>query len=345
MKRNIIRKVCSLVLMMTLSIPLIAVGHVESPVEPSENHWGIGYVHQAKQWGYLPQSAQAAETMTWTKLKSLIGASLCLGLVEVEDCFPKGIKVKDEEKAVSRFQAADVLWNTAEKYGLAYEATSTSEKIIVQIGDFEEIPNQYRRQVVFLYAIGASCGMDGAGRFCGESVLTTAQASVMVLAVEKYFTGRLGSIDLECTMWRGMPTDRAYTGLWCCSQSLWDIEPEEQVVMLDVPAFPDGSWATLTWPGLELLCFRNKHGEQSVQKLRTTDPTFTTIRGIGVGTSVEELMAAYSGRVYEGGKSGEFYANLLWYGGTFAPKLVFETNGQTITAVSMKYMYPPEHIK
>ena len=115
--------------------------------------------------------------------------------------------------------------------------------------------------------------------------------------------------------------------------------------MLDVPAFPDGSWATLTWPGLELLCFRNKHGEQSVQKLRTTDPTFTTIRGIGVGTSVEELMAAYSGRVYEGGKSGEFYANLLWYGGTFAPKLVFETNGQTITAVSMKYMYPPEHIK
>lgn len=92
------------------------------------------------------------------------------------------LSVDEADREISRYEMAVLLAKAYKMYVKPYiyqQALISADP--GAIGDFSEIPEQYREAVLICYQKGMLQGMDGSGSFCGNSTLTRCQACTSVV--------------------------------------------------------------------------------------------------------------------------------------------------------------------
>ena len=95
------------------------------------------------------------------------------------------------EKPLSRYQMAVLISNTAYDQGIEAPEIETSE-----IGDWNQIPEDYQLEVKEAYALGLLVGNDDEGNFAGTENMTRAQAAVVMCRMADAF-GVTDPVDPE----------------------------------------------------------------------------------------------------------------------------------------------------
>lgn len=86
------------------------------------------------------------------------------------------------ESAVSRYDMAQMMYQTLVDQGVTMPTEQQRQAVREQIGDYNEIPQQYRTAVECMYALGCITGKDGA--FCGNDSMKRAEACVVLAQLQ-----------------------------------------------------------------------------------------------------------------------------------------------------------------
>lgn len=87
-----------------------------------------------------------------------------------------GLSMDAPTDYINRYEMAQLMYNVMMKQG----ATLPSNFDTSKIGDWASIPTNYQKAVSACYSLGTLSGTDGAGTFSGNSVMTRAQAAVVM---------------------------------------------------------------------------------------------------------------------------------------------------------------------
>lgn len=157
--------------------------------------------------GYYAGQAESAGDGPWYAPYDQVAQSH--GLYE-------GIQKVDLTASIPRYQMAVILVNILEDLGIPLPSAEEQESAAAMIGDWADIPAEYREAVPVVYAAGIIGGMDEKGTFDGESPVNRAQAAAIYARLESYVEPYAQAADLakkRQEMLESINTERENAGL------------------------------------------------------------------------------------------------------------------------------------
>ncbi|WP_297716481.1 S-layer homology domain-containing protein [Intestinimonas sp.] len=190
------KQVLSMVLAGTLAVPTSAAG-VEFTDVPS-SHWAHSSISEMADKGVVSGTGNNKYspdlTVSYAQFATMIARSFYNDQIEdggdkwyssFMDTVEKvgaleGTKVLDNdslvETGINRYEMAQVMYNVMSQKGVTIPNNFDTSKI----GDWSSIPANYQKAVSACYSLGTLSGTDSKGTFSGTTMMTRAQAAVVM---------------------------------------------------------------------------------------------------------------------------------------------------------------------
>ena len=196
MKKRVLSMVLAGLLAVSMAVPTRAAG-VEFTDVPS-SHWAHSSISEMADKGVVSGTGNNKyspnATVSYAQFSTMIARSFYNDQIEgggdkwyssfmatVEKVGAlEGTKVLDNdslaETGINRYEMAQVIYNVMSQKGVTIPNNFDTSKI----GDWPAIPANYQKAVSACYSLGTLSGTDGKGTFSGTTMMTRAQAAVVM---------------------------------------------------------------------------------------------------------------------------------------------------------------------
>lgn len=163
-----------------------------------ETHWANEYIQRASQAGWINGAGdnQFAPLQTITSqefLSAVIRTCFSSSITpEQSASLLSGTSLADKEnleKKITRYDMAQILWNTASLFGRQPDETKKTQ-VKAYLNDWENIPENYRDGILSVYALEIMRGTSPVkGNFSGDSTVTRADTAAILCRIFDLITG------------------------------------------------------------------------------------------------------------------------------------------------------------